>query len=203
MYFPGGGRAKAIRLTFAAAGIDFEDRRLNTEGQPTYASIMNDQGKCPLGTVPILLQGDNVIASNSHSIRRYIARIGGLDHENAEDALRGEEIEAVGEEIFILWSKVAFASDAPTKATNLEEFKQSGFPYYAAYIEKLLASGVKKHKVFVGPKLTSSDIFLFVVLGNVTNLIGNDWTEQFPRLAALQAAVADVPAIKGSKFISE
>ena len=63
-YFPIAGRAEAIRLAFSAAGIDFEDKRIDGA---TYGGIMNNQEACPLGTLPLLARNGEVIATNSHA----------------------------------------------------------------------------------------------------------------------------------------
>jgi len=62
-YFPGGGRAEAIRLAFFVADIPFEDERITNE------QFSKRKGLLPFGQLPIL-EVDGVVIAQSHAILR-------------------------------------------------------------------------------------------------------------------------------------
>ncbi|XP_046848750.1 S-crystallin 4-like [Xenia sp. Carnegie-2017] len=81
------GRAEAIRLLFAAAGVKYEDCRLEKEEfQQLKAS-----GKLPFNQLPILEVDDKILAQSS-TIIRYLGREIGFAPTNSFDIAKADMI---------------------------------------------------------------------------------------------------------------
>uniref|UniRef100_A0A7S4L3S0 Glutathione transferase n=1 Tax=Paramoeba aestuarina TaxID=180227 RepID=A0A7S4L3S0_9EUKA len=69
IYFPARGRAELTRLTIAAAGQEFKEQIVGGDSLVEFKK----SDKCLFGQVPVLLDGDNVIAQ-SNAMARHVAR---------------------------------------------------------------------------------------------------------------------------------
>ena len=73
------GRAEPIRLLFAEAGIDFEDKRVSYEELAALKSTT-----LPFQQVPVLIH-DGFVLAQSHAIARYVARLAGIYGNDAKE----------------------------------------------------------------------------------------------------------------------
>jgi glutathione S-transferase len=80
-YFNGRGRAEITRLVFAAAGVEFTDKRVEFEDWPAL------KAESPLGQMPFL-EVDGVRIPQSCSIARYVAREHNLAGRNSLEMVR-------------------------------------------------------------------------------------------------------------------
>ena len=86
IYFPIRGRAELTRLTFAAAGQEWTEQVITGETLAEFKA----SDKCLFGQVPVLLDGEKVIAQ-SVAMARYVARkhdlLGDLDQSVTADMI--------------------------------------------------------------------------------------------------------------------
>ena len=83
-YFDMGGRAEPVRISFHAAGIDFEDKRISF---PEFMEMReNLRFKC-LPTLEI----DGKVVTQSNAMCRYVGKMAGLYPEDALQALYCDE----------------------------------------------------------------------------------------------------------------
>lgn len=202
IYFNVPARAQSIRLCFAVGNIAFEDKRVE---HAEYGTFMNDFAKCPLGTLPVLSVDGKLVSANSHAIRHYAARLAGLTLDDTTEVLRSDNIEFTCDDIFALYSKLAFERDHAKQKEHAHEFFNGGFQHYAKYVESVLAEGNKAGTKFIGSKLSQADIFAFCVVSfckEIGEKFGFDpkvLMTPFPHLAALVQEVGAVPAIRDYK----
>ncbi|XP_048589884.1 hematopoietic prostaglandin D synthase isoform X2 [Nematostella vectensis] len=81
-YFNARGRAEPARLAFAAAGIEYEDKRF--EGREEWLRVKPELDP-PFGQVPLLVIDDKIKLAQSMAILAYVAREGGLAPTNSLD----------------------------------------------------------------------------------------------------------------------
>ena len=89
IYFDIPGKAEAIRLCAAVAGVPLEDVRVTRE---EFAE-MKAKGELPYGQVPALDVGEGKFLAQSSAILRYVGTIGGLHP--ASDPLAAARIDAI------------------------------------------------------------------------------------------------------------
>ena len=83
-YFDFGGRAEPIRITFHAAGIEFEDNRLSF---PEFGAM---RSTTRFNSLPVL-EIDGAAVTQSNGILRYIGKMAGLYPEDSLQALYCDE----------------------------------------------------------------------------------------------------------------
>ncbi|KAI8521855.1 hypothetical protein Bbelb_016090 [Branchiostoma belcheri] len=86
-YFNGRGTAEIVRLVFAAAGIEYEDVRIE-KPEEQWPEL---KPKTPMGQVPIL-EVDGTMLCQSNSIARYVAKVAGLAGKTPLDQARVDMI---------------------------------------------------------------------------------------------------------------
>jgi glutathione S-transferase len=202
IYFPIGGRGKAIRLIFETAKIPFKDTRVDGK---TFGALC-DAGELPLETLPVLKVGGKLLSSQSASIVRYAAELAGLQLTGGTAMARAEDVVATLDDISALGTKFYASSDEDVQK-NGTDFIKSGFPFYARYIESILSNG-QHDGPFVNESLSWVDIYVYSTLGPGTNFddivlsLGVSPAvvlAAFPKLTALLAAVGSIPAVAAHK----
>lgn len=203
VYFPFGGRAKAIRLIFETSKIPFKDTRLNGQA---YGALQRS-GELPLETLPILKVDGKLLSSQSGAIVRYAAELAGLQLVGPTSVFRGEEIVATIDDISALCMKFYESADEDA-AKNGADFIASGVPFFAKRIESILSNN-QHDGPFVNETLSWVDIYVYSNLGPGTNFddivlsLGGSTPAQvlaaFPRLTALLSAVGHIPAVAAHK----
>lgn len=90
-YFNARAKGELIRLTFAAAGVDYEDMRYNMplRSQSSDCLEWNDEAKAatPLGQLPVLEVGGEKFCQQT-AIARFVARKHGLMGNNDQQAFK-------------------------------------------------------------------------------------------------------------------
>jgi len=173
-YFNGRGRGETIRLTLAAAKVDFGDVRFED------ITELKKTGKLPFGQVPLYEEG-NLVLAQSATIVRHLGRKHGFYGSNDTEAALIDMIYDGGDDYYL--SRYAAKTDEQ-KATFNTEMR----PKWLAYFEALIKRNNNGSGFFVGNKLSIADICLFYVL-EAEN------TDAFPCLKAFRERVAAVPGI--------
>eukprot|EP00058_Branchiostoma_floridae_P024825 XP_002610315.1 hypothetical protein BRAFLDRAFT_84048 [Branchiostoma floridae] len=109
-YFNGRGTAEIVRLVFAAAGIAYEDVRLEQDKWPEL------KPKTPMGQVPIL-EVDGTMLCQSNSIARYVAKVAGLAGKTPMEQARVDMIMDVMDDMGKKGNAVFWEKDEETKLT--------------------------------------------------------------------------------------
>jgi len=186
VYFNGRGRAETIRLVFAAAGIKYEDKRIEKTDWPAFKPTT------PWGSVPIL-EVDGKVVGQSLAIARLVAKEGGLVGKNA---VEGGQIDAIVDTVTDIREKAFAMHFAPegTKDALIKDFVDKTLPAVMPNLEKAAATNPDKSGFFVGTKLSLADIHFFAVFeaikGNMPNVLSTH-----PTLTKLYDKVATSPKV--------
>ncbi|XP_077981200.1 glutathione S-transferase 1-like [Glandiceps talaboti] len=192
-YFDIRGIAEPIRLIFAVAGVEFEDKRITEEQWPSEKT----SGKYPFGTMPIL-EVDGVTLAQSYAIARYLANEFGLagktNMEKAQVDMVADAVKDFGEKM----GKMFMEKDEEKKAEIIKTVESKDAPVYLAAIEKILTSNKDGDGYFVGESLTWADL-TFVNQTEYYPMFGSDVLVPYPKLKALVDRVNALPKIKAWK----
>ncbi len=196
-YFNVRARGELARLVMSAAGIDFEDRRV--EGEQWKAL----KDSTPFGQLPIL-EWDGETIAQSWTIARFVAKKGGLAGDNDLEAARADMIVDHIQDLMQKVFPVMFAKTPEDKKEKGEEFFGKLFPAFLDTSEKLLAARGGKH--YTGGKLSWADIAMMMTLDLILdeNLFTDvamqerrkDVPKQYKLLQALRDATHEQAGIK-------
>jgi glutathione S-transferase len=187
-YFNSRGRAELSRLVFAAAGVTYEDVRLQKEQWPTVKPTT------PFGQVPIL-EVDGVKLCQSAAIARYLARKFNLAGKTELDQARADMvIDCIDDTIKPAFG-VYFETDETRKAALKKKFLEEQLPTSLAGLESILKANHNGDGFFVGTELTWADLAI-LGLGDFLGVFQADsQLANYPKLTALRERVSKVPKI--------
>eukprot|EP00058_Branchiostoma_floridae_P024904 XP_002610394.1 hypothetical protein BRAFLDRAFT_209329 [Branchiostoma floridae] len=152
-YFNARGRGEVPRLLFAAAGVEFEDVRIEFEQWPALKE------STPMGGLPIL-EVDGVTLCQSVAIARFVARDVGLaGKSNVEQAQADMLVDEVNE-IMPKLAGILFITDE-AKQKELDELIEKKY----TTLEKLCGSA----GYMVGNRMLWCDLFFYNIAFNVEN----------------------------------
>lgn len=153
-YFPGYGRAEAIRMLLAHAKVDYED--VSYTGETLQA--MKETGKLEFGQLPVV-EIDGKFFAQSFSILRFLGKKYGYYPEDAYDSWRVDStIDSLGD-LMNAFYKAAFAPDEETKKSLFEAFYTTTFPKWLEVIQKRLNENTSQEYI-VGDKMSIADFAL-------------------------------------------
>ena len=179
-YFGGRGRAEIIRLIFAQAGVQYEDKRITKE---EWGEL---KPSTPNGSVPILEVGGKTLGG-SFPIARLVAERHGLagsnDLENAEIA---SIMDLLGD-LFLAFVRAHFLEKDETRKAELKKkFDEEDAPKYLSFLEKRVAGGW-----LYGSKVTYVDLAFF----NFSGHLSDEALAKFPGLKSVKENVGALPNI--------
>eukprot|EP00741_Cyanophora_paradoxa_P006112 tig00000944_g5927.t1 len=186
-YFDAKGRAETCRLALHAAGVQFEDVRMDFfKGD---LKQLQASGILTFNQVPFL-EHDGFRLGQSMAILRYVGRKYNMyGSGSAEDEARINEVIDGTTDVFAmlytggkLLQRCLFISYSPT------------LKRWLGFFERILARNPSSSGYVVGDKLSIGDVALFDLLDRHANFWFDDLSE-FPKLAALKAKVAANPGI--------
>lgn len=189
-YFKVTARGELPRLVFKAAGVDFEDERIDREEMARRKADM------PFGQIPVLEEDGKVICQ-SIAISRYLARkfglAGGTDWEQAQTDMVVDCLEDLIKPLGILW----YENEPDKKEEMKKTYFDETMPKLLGYFEKMLMSNGGGDGFFVGNELTYADLAFYHYL-DYPQFFGVS-TEQvlanFPKMSALKQRIAEIPRI--------
>jgi glutathione S-transferase len=189
-YFPGRGRAEAIRLFFAMVGAPFEDRRI---AGPEWGAL---KPEVPLGRMPYLLEvspeGNRQIPQSA-AILRHLARRYDRYGVTPDDQLRADIVSDTAVELRDALSSVRFgpaASDPALKA----KFEAETLPPHVARMAHALALGPSSGW-FAAAEPTFADALAFDALESARDLFPTS-LDAHPSLVAFLDRFAAVPGVR-------
>ncbi|XP_035671118.1 hematopoietic prostaglandin D synthase-like [Branchiostoma floridae] len=107
-YFDLRARGELTRLIFAAAGVQYEDYRID---RPSWAKLKE---KTPMGQMP-LLEVDGKVMCQSGAIARYIARETGLGGKSSWEEAQVDMFVCGVDDLITVFCDAFFAPDQATK----------------------------------------------------------------------------------------
>ncbi|XP_058518199.1 glutathione S-transferase alpha I-like [Ochotona princeps] len=190
-YYNGRGRMESIRWLLAAAGVEFEEKFIQT--REDLNRIKNDESYM-FQQVP-MVEIDGMKLVQTRAILNYVSNkhnLYGKDmKERALIDMYAEGVADLNEMILV------FPIQPPdVKETKLAEIKEKAKNRYFPAFEKVLKSHGQDY--LVGNKLSKADILLVEALYNVEELDSSAITN-FPLLQALKTRVSSLPTVK--KFL--
>ena len=194
IYFNTRGAAEVIRLIFAQAGVEYEDKRITRE------EWAEQKPTTPTGTVP-LLEVDGKAFPGSGPIARFVAERHGLAGANDVENLR---LAGIVDTITDLTHKLAgifVEKDETRKAQLQKELTETHIPRYLGILEKLAGANNSPGGWLYGPKVTYADIGFYAVSGYLPYLAPNFTFDEYPALKKLITSVETLPNI--AKWLKE
>jgi len=189
-YFNARGRGEIIRLVLTAAGIPFEDKRVEFSDLPALKPSL------PFNQIPIFEFGD-VKMCQSFAIARYLARkykLAGaseLDHAKADMIVDCIEDAIKNVPVFVFHEKDPAKKEERTKAYLAQQM-----PVFLKNIEALLTANNGGDGYFVGDSLTWADLQLVVAYGWWELMLGiKSPLDKNPKLNALYKRIISQPKL--------
>lgn len=184
-YFNARGRAEAARLLFAAAGVEFEDIRVDSDKWKQL------KPSAKIGILPCL-EVDGQSFTQSRAICYFLAKEFGFYPSSNLGGIHVDEAVFIIEDFFQAAMKARFAPEEK-KAEMGKEFAETGMPKFLSWLEKLLKAS--NTGFFYGDKMTIADIVAYDFLSAVeTNHPGS--LDSSPLVKALVEKIGNQPKIK-------
>lgn len=187
IYFNGKGRAETIRLAFVAAGIKYDDSRVE---KADWAAL---KPKTPWSSLPVL-EVDGKQLGQSMSVARFVAKEGGLYGKNSFEAGLVDSVVDVVTDLREKSITLAFTPDGPAKDAALKDFVEKTLPSILPNLQKLVAANAAKSGFFVGDKITLADIHFYAIIELILPKMPNVLAS-YPNLKQVFDKVAANPKI--------
>ncbi|XP_004696412.1 glutathione S-transferase A2 isoform X1 [Echinops telfairi] len=190
-YFDGRGRMESTRWLLAAAGVEFEEKFIETAED--LDKLRND-GSLMFQQVP-MVEIDGLKLVQTRAILNYIASKYNL---YGKDIKERALIDMYSEGVADLGEMILFLPLTPPgeKEAKIAQIKEKTLNRYFPAFEKVLKSHGQDY--LVGNKLSRADIHLVELLYSVEEL-DSSLIANFPLLKALKARVSSLPKVK--KFL--
>lgn len=188
-YFNLQGKAEIIRLIFAAAGVEYDDHRIQFEDWGTLKQTT------PFGQVPTL-EVDGVTYCQTEAISRFLARKFGLAGKSELDQLRVDMIIGCLTDIRSPISLFLFEKDEAKKAEETRKYVEEKLPTFLKNLELLFVQNHSGEKFFVGDELTWADLGFLALSDWLLRLKGVDVElAKHAKLSALRKRVQEIPRV--------
>ena len=150
-----GGRAESIRISFHAAGIEFEDNRLS------FQEFGELRESFPFNCVPVL-EIDGQPVSQSNALSRFVGKKAGLYPEDEMQALYCDEALGAAEDLTNhIGRTMGLEGDALKEAR--EQLVAGWLTVFLKGLEGLLQRGGGEY--FADGRLTIADLKMFTLTG--------------------------------------
>ncbi|XP_060066242.1 hematopoietic prostaglandin D synthase-like [Ylistrum balloti] len=159
-YFDARGVAELVRLTFLAAGVEFEDVRIKSE------DWLELKPNTPQGKLPIL-EVDGETIPQSRAIARYVAREYGLYGETNIDNTMVDVVMGTVQDLEVHILKFYDEKDREKKAALMKPFLAETMPRFLEIFTTMLG----ENDWFVAQKLTLADIAVFHVFDYIAEML--------------------------------
>lgn len=154
-YFDIYGRAEPIRMLLTHAKVEFEDIRIDKEGQEKLKA----EGKLEFGQIPVIEKPDGKWFSQSTAILRAIGSKHGYYPADPIEGWKADSIiDSIGD-ITTAFGKAKFETDAEKQKTLFIDLATKQIPHWFTVLDKRIAANGSKHHI-VGDKWTIADIAL-------------------------------------------
>jgi len=199
------GRGEFVRLALEEAGADYVDVARGPEGVPAMMRIMKEAEHPPFAP-PFLKDGDIVVGQTA-AILLYLGARHGLAPMDPAGGLWTQQIQltlsdlvAEAHDTHHPVSVNLYYEDQKEEALRrAEDCRNSRIPKFLGWFEGILARNMAGDRHLVGASLTYADLSLFQVVEGLSYAFPKAMERALadvPRVAALQASVAERPRIK-------
>jgi len=192
-YFNGRAVGEPIRFIFAAAGVKYEDHRIDIAGE--WEGV---KSSCGYGQLPILYI-DGVQLTQSFAIGRYLGKLFDFVPADPMMAARVDELVETLAEIRLQFRDfiMEHLMGDKTKAAELKKnLVENACPkYYATFVDIIGRTGTSG-PFATGAKPTWVDFFVASWLEVWEELVvGPEFIKKYPKLEALRKAVFSIPSV--------
>ena len=157
-YFPGYGRAEALRMLLTHAKVAFEDVFYG-EGHNNWADA-KASGRFEFGQLPVLEGPSGKLYAQSAATLRYLGiKYGYYPVNDAELAWRIDSTLDSQEDVVQAYYKAAYNPSEEAKAEGLKNFYATTLPNWFKVLDKRIQANAP-HKYIVGDKITIADFSL-------------------------------------------
>nr|P27012.1 RecName: Full=S-crystallin 4; AltName: Full=OL4 [Enteroctopus dofleini]AAA29389.1 S4-crystallin [Enteroctopus dofleini] len=194
-YFNHRGRAEICRMLFAAAGVQYNDRRIESSEWGSMRS------KMPCSMMPMLELDNKIQIPQSMAMARYLAREFGFHGKNNMDMARVDYISDSFYDILddymrmyhdkdgrMMFSRSKDMNSSSEKRMRYQETCRRIFPY----LEKTLEMRNGGNQFFMGDQITMADMMCFCALENPL-MEDQNILRSYPKLQALRNRVINHP----------
>jgi len=162
-YFGVRARAEPMRMCFAAAGIKFEDVRVDFKDWPTVKETT------PFGQLP-MLEYKGKKYGESAAVASFVARQCGMAGKTSEDGMRVDEVFCLTSSLLEAMAKYSFAKDDAVKSEVLKTLTTETFPKYMGFFEKMITENGGKGYI-VGSALTLADLTVHDITETILKMV--------------------------------
>ena len=153
-YFPGYGRAEAIRMILAHAKVPFENVNYTFETLPAAKA----SGNLEFGQLPVL-ENDGKFYAQSGAILKFLGAKYGYYPQDAFTAWRIDSTLDSVNDLVQAYYKAAFTQDEEAKKELFKTFYETTYTKWLEVISNRLKAN-SSQKYIVGDKITIADIQL-------------------------------------------
>lgn len=147
-YFDFGGRAEPIRISFHAAGVEFEDNRLS------FAEFGAMRATTRFNSVPVL-EIDGAAVTQSNAMLRYVGKMAGLYPEDDLQALYCDEAMGAIEDL-LHYTVQTFGLEGEELKAAREKLVDGWLSIYTRGLAELLQRGGGEY--FADNRMTVADL---------------------------------------------
>lgn len=186
-YFNGRGRAEICRMLFAAASIQYNDKRIE------FSEWTQFKTKMPCHMLPILEIDTETQVPQSMAISRYLAREFGFHGKNNLDMFK---VDAICDSLFELFNDymAMYNEKDAAKKTELQQRYANTCRRVFPYLEKTLDANKGGSGWFIGDQMLVCDMMCYAALENPVQENAN-LLKEYPKVAGLRGRVASHPKI--------
>ncbi|KAK6176895.1 hypothetical protein SNE40_015108 [Patella caerulea] len=189
VYFDFRGRGEIVRLCFNAAGVNFDEERIDYPPEWTEEK----KAAAPFRQLPYL-EIDGKKYAQSGPIASYISREYGLYGDSAQENLFIDGVVALSVDYFDTWVRAYFFETDPNKKVELEtNLKNEVLPKFLGHLEKILTNSGSGF--FSGQRLTLADLAVYHTL-EISYRDFPDIYANYPKVVENRKKVESLPRIK-------
>ncbi|XP_050413747.1 probable glutathione S-transferase 5 [Patella vulgata] len=188
VYFDLRGRGEIVRLCFHAAGVTFDEERIDYPSEWTAEK----KAAAPFGELPYL-EIDGKKFAQSGAIASYISREYGLYGDSALENLFIDGVVALTVDYFDTWVRSYFEEDANKKVELETKLKNEVLPKFLGHLEKVLTDSGSGF--CSGQRLTLADLAVHHTL-EVSYRDFPDIYANYPKVVENRKKVESLPRLK-------
>jgi len=191
-YYPAQGAAQQIRFTLVAGGIAFDDVPASSfPPSPEDKALWVRLGQNTTTNIPMLVEGENTVYTQSLAVLRVAARRGGLMPTDVEEVYQVDKLIAdVADLRAASYKAIAMMGATPAAQAH---YVHTVLPQHVGNLERQLGD----NEYFVGGQLSVADTAIYDVLTTKCRNLVPDYLSAYPKLEAF------VQRIEGLETIAE
>ncbi|ELU09993.1 hypothetical protein CAPTEDRAFT_221395 [Capitella teleta] len=201
-YFNYRGRAEVIRYVLAVGGVQYDDIRVDSEGEQMVYPLKVPQGcetNLPFSQFPTL-EIDGEVFCQTKAICRYLATLFDLHGETAKDRLYSEMVVECVDDLVNDVIKMRRTKNDKQRNELLEDLVSTIVPRAISSFDCFIKNKPHDGPYLLGERITWADMYFAAFLVNVGGYMKRFVAEGFgienyPRIANLISAVENHPAI--------